>query len=89
MDTYEPTKKCLEVIKPYLTKGSIVAFDELNCDISKGITPALKETFDISRLEIKDFLIFLEFLILNINYFLLNLFFSIKDLIPLLRSINL
>ena len=42
MDTYEPTKKCLEVIKPYLTKGSIVAFDELNCDISKGITPTLK-----------------------------------------------
>lgn len=55
MDTYEPTKKCLKVIKPYLTKGSIVAFDELNCDISKGITPALKETFDISKLEIKRF----------------------------------
>ena len=55
MDTYEPTKKCLKAIKPYLTKGSIIAFDELNCDISKGITPALKETFDISNLEIKRF----------------------------------
>lgn len=29
-DVYEPTKKCLELIKPYLTKGSIIGFDELN-----------------------------------------------------------
>ncbi len=52
LDTYEPTKKCLQIIKPYLTKGSIIAFDELNCDFAKGITPALKETFDISKLKI-------------------------------------
>ena len=29
-DLYEPTKFALEQIKPYLTKGSIIAFDQLN-----------------------------------------------------------
>lgn len=55
MDTYKPTKKCLKIIKPYLSKGSIIAFDELNCDFARGITPALKEVYDISKLKIKRF----------------------------------
>ena len=29
-DLYKPTRDCLEAILPYLTKGSILAFDELN-----------------------------------------------------------
>ena len=53
MDIYEPTKECLSIIKPYLFKGSILAFDELNCDMAKGITKALSETFEIQNLEIK------------------------------------
>jgi hypothetical protein len=28
LDLYEPTRAVLEQIRPYLTKGSIVAFDE-------------------------------------------------------------
>ena len=31
MDIYKPTKNCLKAIKPHLTKGSILAFDEPNC----------------------------------------------------------
>ena len=47
MDIYKPTKKCLSLIKPHLTKGSILAFDELNCDMARGVTPALKEVFEL------------------------------------------
>ncbi len=42
-DLYEPTKKCLELILPYMTKGSIIAFDELNCSDYPGETIALRE----------------------------------------------
>lgn len=43
-DIYEPTKACLEIIKPYLTKGSIIGFDELNDHNFPGETVALRET---------------------------------------------
>ena len=29
-DVFEPTLKCLELIKPRLVKGSVIVFDELN-----------------------------------------------------------
>ena len=29
-DLYEPTKRCLELIRPHLVKGSVLGFDELN-----------------------------------------------------------
>ena len=47
MDIYKPTKDCLKAIKPHLTKGSVLAFDELNCDMARGVTPALKEVFNL------------------------------------------
>ena len=37
-DLYKPTKECLEAIKPRLTKGSVVAFDELNDPDAPGET---------------------------------------------------
>lgn len=55
MDVYEPTKKCLEIIKPYLTRGSIIAFDELTHPEFPGETIALKEVFDITKLKIERF----------------------------------
>ena len=55
MDIYKPTKKCLSLIKPHLTKGSILAFDELNCDMARGVTPALKEVFEINNIKIRRF----------------------------------
>lgn len=52
-DVYEPTKKCLELIKPYLTKGSIIGFDELNDPQFPGETIALRETLGLNNVAIK------------------------------------
>jgi len=49
MDIYRPTLECLEAIKPRLTKGSIVGFDELNCPHFPGETLALDKAFGIGR----------------------------------------
>ncbi len=54
-DLYEPTKKCLESIRPRLTKGSVVAFDELNDPDSPGETLALMETFGLNHVRLKRF----------------------------------
>jgi hypothetical protein len=43
-DIYQPTKACLEAILPRLTKGSVLAFDELNCPEFPGETLAVMET---------------------------------------------
>jgi hypothetical protein len=37
-DIYEPTKKCLELIRPRLVRGSVLEFDELNDPDSPGET---------------------------------------------------
>ena len=29
MDLYEPTRECLEILKDYTTKGTVIGFDEL------------------------------------------------------------
>lgn len=55
MDLYKPTKDCLELIKPYLTKGSILAFDELLHPEFPGETLALKEVMDITQYKIERF----------------------------------
>lgn len=52
-DIYTPTKKCLEAIRPHLTKGSILAFDELNCHQFPGETLALREVFGLDRFRIR------------------------------------
>jgi len=49
LQLYEPTKRCLEAIRPYLTRGSVVALDELNCDEFPGETLALKEAWGLDR----------------------------------------
>ena len=51
-DLYEPTKKCLELIKPNLTKGSVIGFDELNHHKFPGETLALKETLGLNHFKI-------------------------------------
>ena len=52
LDLYEPTKKCLQLIRPYLAKNSIVAFDELVLDQFPGETQALREAWGLSNFEI-------------------------------------
>lgn len=43
MDIYEPTFKCLQLLRKHLTKGSIVGFDELNFPRFPGETIAFQE----------------------------------------------
>ncbi|MBN2313788.1 MAG: hypothetical protein JXM79_07650 [Sedimentisphaerales bacterium] len=52
-DIYEPTKKCLEAIKPCLVKGSVLGFDELNDHDSPGETAAVKDVFGLNNIELK------------------------------------
>jgi hypothetical protein len=52
-DLYEPTKKCLELIRDHLTKGSVIGFDELNWATFPGETLALKEVFGLDRFSIR------------------------------------
>jgi hypothetical protein len=48
-DIYQPTKVCLEAILPRLTRGSVIAFDELNCPEFPGETLAVLETIGLGR----------------------------------------
>ena len=52
-DIYMPTKKCLEAILPRVTKGSIIAFDELNCPEFPGETLAVMEVLGLSKFALK------------------------------------
>ena len=52
-DLYEPTKKCLEIIKSHMVKGSVLVFDELNDPDSPGETIALKEIFGLNNIRLK------------------------------------
>jgi hypothetical protein len=52
-DLYEPTKKCLELLLNRVTKGSIIAFDELNCADFPGETEAVREVLGLSKYAIK------------------------------------
>jgi hypothetical protein len=52
-DLYEPTKKCLERVKPRLVKGSVLGFDELNDPDSPGETQALVEVFGLNSVALK------------------------------------
>jgi hypothetical protein len=52
-DIYKPTKDCLEAILPHLTKGSVLAFDELNCPEFPGETQALREVIGLSSHSIR------------------------------------
>lgn len=54
-DLYEPTKKCLELIKPRLTKGSVLGFDELNDPDSPGETLAVMEALGLNNIRLKRF----------------------------------
>jgi hypothetical protein len=52
-DLYEPTKVCLEAIRPRLVKGSVLGFDELNDHDSPGETQALMEVFGLNNIELR------------------------------------
>jgi hypothetical protein len=45
MDVYRPTRECLDLLRPHMTKGSILAFDQISHPDFPGETVALKESF--------------------------------------------
>src|SRR5690606_33717297 len=52
-DLFTPTRDCLQAILPHLTKGSVLAFDELNMPELPGETLAVKEVLGLSRYAIR------------------------------------
>ena len=52
MDIYKPTYECLTMIKPFLTRGSVIGFDELNHHACPGETVALKKVFGLNQFRI-------------------------------------
>lgn len=52
-DIYLPTQKCLLAIRDRLTRGSVLAFDELNCQEFPGETLAVKEVLGLDRYAIR------------------------------------
>ncbi len=53
MQLYEPTKACLTAIAPRLTKGSVIAMDELNCPEFPGETLAFLEVFGLRDVRLR------------------------------------
>ena len=53
MDIYQPTKEVLNAVLPRLMKGSILVFDEFNCDAFPGETEAAMEVLDLRKLTFK------------------------------------
>lgn len=49
---YEPTKRCLEAIRPHLVRGSVLAMDELNSHEFPGETVAVKEVLGFDKYQI-------------------------------------
>ena len=49
VDLYKPTKDCLMAIKPFLTKGSVIGFDEPNLKYFPGETIAMREAFGSTK----------------------------------------
>lgn len=52
-DLYAPTKRCLELIAPRITKGTVLGFDELNDPDSPGETVALMETIGLPNIRLR------------------------------------
>jgi hypothetical protein len=52
LDIYSPTKAVLEEIRPYLTRGSVIALDELGVATFPGETVALREVFGLDKIRL-------------------------------------
>lgn len=52
-DIYKPTKVCLELLLDRVTKGSVIAFDELNCPEFPGETAAFMEVVGLKSYSIR------------------------------------
>lgn len=53
LDVYAPTRLVLEAIQPYLTRGSIIAFDEIGYPRWPGETTALREVAGLANVTLR------------------------------------
>jgi hypothetical protein len=53
LDLYEPTSATLQAIRPYLTRGSVLGFEQLNCLHFPGETLALREVVGLDNLRLE------------------------------------
>lgn len=53
MDVYKPTHDALTKIIPRLTKGSVLVFDELNCQHFPGETAAVNEVLGLNNIALR------------------------------------
>lgn len=53
MQLYAPTKACLEALLPHLTRGSVIAMDELNSAEFPGETVAFREVIGLDRYRLR------------------------------------
>ncbi|MEM9189472.1 MAG: TylF/MycF/NovP-related O-methyltransferase [Myxococcota bacterium] len=53
MDLYRPTRRCLELLRQHVTKGSIIVLDELACREFPGETVALREVFGLRHIRLE------------------------------------
>lgn len=53
MQLYEPTKACLQAIRPHLTRGSVIAMDELNSPEFPGETVAFREVLGLDTYRLR------------------------------------
>lgn len=53
MDLYKPTRDVLQKIIPRLTKGSLLVFDELNCQHFPGETLAVNEVLGLNNISLR------------------------------------
>jgi hypothetical protein len=54
-DLYEPTKSVLNIIRPRLVRGSVVAFDELNDPDAPGETLALMDAVGLGNVRLRKY----------------------------------
>lgn len=52
MDIFKPTFEVLKILKKHLTKGSIIAFDEINHEKFPGETIALMKSFKLEEINL-------------------------------------
>jgi hypothetical protein len=53
LDLYQPTKKCLQVLKKHITRGAVLGFDELNYDQFPGETQAFREELGLDKQKVR------------------------------------
>ena len=52
-DLYKPTIECLKQLIPFLTKGSVIGFDQLNSFVCPGETIALRELLGTNKVKVQ------------------------------------